>query len=131
MATPAVALAAASIILLVLAPPAAGLCDAMKDVVVEENAGQLQSNGAKEYTVVVTNTAGVPVSGIHLYCGYDFRTISRVDPDVISVVTNGDCLLQRGGAIAPGDSFTFSYTSYTRYTMDLLAATCDGVSGGI
>ncbi|CAL4993140.1 unnamed protein product [Urochloa decumbens] len=131
MAASAVTVAAASIVLLVLTPPAAGRCDAMKDVRVKENAGQAQLNGAKEYAVVVTNTAGVPVSGIHLYCGYDFHTVSPVDPDIIALVRNGDCLLRRGGAIAAGGSVTFSYTSYTRYSMDLLAATCNDGSGGI
>ncbi|CAN6372040.1 unnamed protein product [Urochloa humidicola] len=131
MAASAAAVAAAAIILLVLAPPAAGRCDPTKDVVVKENAGQEQLNGAKEYTVVVTNKAGVPVSGIHLYCGYDFHTLSPVDPDVISLVKNGDCLLLRGSAIAPGTSVTFSYTSYTRYTMEIRAATCNDGSSGI
>ncbi|CAO2141748.1 unnamed protein product [Urochloa humidicola] len=131
MAASHTAVAAAAIILLVLTPPAAGRCDATKDVVVKENAGQEQLNGAKEYTVVVTNKAGVPVSGIHLYCGYDFHTVSPVDPDIISLVKNGDCLLLRGGAIAPGGSVSFSYTSYTRYSMVILAASCNGGSGGI
>lgn len=121
--------AASIVVVLVLVPPAAGGCDAMKDVVVREDAGHLQSNRAKKYTVVVTNTAGVPVSGIHLYCGYNFRTFSGVDAKVIVLVKHGDCVLLGGGAIAPGGNVTFKYVNYIRYDMKLLAATCDDGGG--
>ena len=46
--------------------------------------------------------------------------------DVIAEVAHGDCLLVGGGSVAPGGTVSFNYTSYIRYAMTLLAATCDG-----
>lgn len=109
------ALAAAIVVLLVVlvTPAEAGGCDAMKDVVVNQDLGQQrQLSGAQEFTVKVSNQADVPVSGIHLWCGYSFRTFFPVDPAVIAIANHGDCLLVGGAAIAPGGSVTFTYTSY-------------------
>ena len=108
---------------------AAGLadlqCDAMRDVVVTQSAGHRQSNRAKKFAVEVANRGGGAVSGIHLMCGYSFRTVWPVSPDVITEVAHGDCLLGDGGSVAPRGSVSFNYTSYVRYDMTLLTATCD------
>ena len=81
---------------------------------------------AKKFAVEVANRGGAAVSGIHLMCGYSFRTVWPVSPDVIAEVAHGDCLLVGGGSVAPGGTVSFNYTSYVRYAMTLLAATCDG-----
>ncbi|KAF8736413.1 hypothetical protein HU200_014348 [Digitaria exilis] len=129
MALAAATMAAASIVVFLLvlmtAPASAGGCDAMNDVVVHQDTGNRHSSGPTEFTVKVSNDARVPVSGIHLWCGYSFRTVTPVDPAVVSLVKHGDCLLNDGGAISPGGSVSFAYTSYIRYDMKLLAATCD------
>jgi len=130
-------LVAAAMILLAPPPPAAASaalpvqqCDAMRDVVVTQSAGHRQSNRAKKFAVEVANRGGGAVSGIHLMCGYSFRTVWPVNPDVISKVGHGDCLLVGGGSVTPGATVSFNYTSYVRYDMTLLAATCDGGGGG-
>ena len=126
-------LVAAAMILLAPPPQAAASaalpvqqCDAMRDVVVTQSAGHRQSNRAKKFAVEVANRGGAAVSGIHLMCGYSFRTVWPVSPDVIAEVAHGDCLLVGGGSVAPGGTVSFNYTSYVRYAMTLLAATCDG-----
>ena len=100
---------------------AAGLvdlhCDAMWDVVVNQSAGHRQSNRAKKFAVEVANRGGGAVSGIHLMCGYSFRTVWPVSPDVIAEVAHSDCLLVGGGSVAPGGTVSFNYTSYVRYDM--------------
>ncbi|KAF8694305.1 hypothetical protein HU200_038446 [Digitaria exilis] len=129
MALAAATMASASIVVFLLvlmtAPASAGVCDAMNDVVVHQDTGNRNSSGPTEFTVKVSNDARVPVSGIHLWCSYSFRTVTPVDPAVVSLVKHGDCLLNGGGAISPGGSVSFAYTSYIRYDMKLLAATCD------
>ncbi|OQU83472.1 TPD1 protein homolog 1A-like [Sorghum bicolor] len=120
----------ASVVVLLVAPaPAAaadGECDPLRDVVVKETAGGIQLDGAKKYGVTVVNQAGAAaVSGVHLACGYDFRHVDDdVDPRVLVQVAHGDCLLLGGGAIAPGRNVSFAYTSYVRYDMHVIAATC-------
>ncbi|XP_034591665.1 TPD1 protein homolog 1A-like [Setaria viridis] len=100
----------------------------MRDVVVTQDEGHRQSNGAKRFAVEVANRGGDAVSGIHLMCGYNFRTVRPVDTDVIVEVGHGNCLLIDGGSIAPGGTVSFGYTSYVRYDMTLLATTYDGGS---
>jgi len=115
----------ASVVVLLVAP-ADGECDPLRDVVVKETAGDIQLDGAKKYGVTVVNQAGAAaVSGVHLACGYDFRHVDDdVDPRVLVQVAHGDCLLLGGGAIAPGRNVSFAYTSYVRYDMHVIAATC-------
>lgn len=122
--TVAAVLVMASVVVLLVAP-ADGQCDLLRDVVVKESAGDIQLDGAKKYGVTVCNQAGAAVSGVHLACGYDFRHVDDdVDPSVLVQVAHGDCLLVRGGAIAPGGNVSFAYTSYVRYDMHVIAATC-------
>jgi len=115
--TAAAVLVAAAILLAPAVASAAGLadlqCDAMRDVVVTQSAGHRQSNHAKKFAVEVANRGGAAVSGIHLMCGYSFRTVWPVSPDVIAEVAHGDCLLVGGGSVAPGGTVSFNYTSYT------------------
>ncbi|KAL6659644.1 hypothetical protein ACP70R_002473 [Stipagrostis hirtigluma subsp. patula] len=107
-----------------VAPEDAGKCDGTKDLYVNQTAGYLRSDGAKEYGVVVTNQAAVPVTGIHLMCGYKFRSLLPVDPAVLVQVDHGDCLLAGGRAIPPGGNVSFAYAGYVRYDMSVVAATC-------
>ncbi|PUZ44955.1 hypothetical protein GQ55_8G181400 [Panicum hallii var. hallii] len=132
-ATMATAVLVAALMLLAPPPPASAVgplhqCDAMRDVVVTQSVGHRQSNGAKKFAVEVANRGGDAVSGIHLMCGYSFRTVWPVDPGIIVEVGHGDCLLVGGGSVAPGGTVSFNYTNYVRYDMTLLAATCDGGS---
>jgi hypothetical protein len=98
----------------------------MWDIVVTQDTGHCQSDKSKRFTVEVANRGGDAVSGVHLMCGYNFRSVRPVDPDVIVEVGHGDCLLIDGGSIAPGGTVSFGYKSYVRYNMTLLTATCDG-----
>lgn len=112
-----------STLLVLLTPPACGT--SVCGIRVDETAGQEQSDGTKLYDVTVTNQGSIPVRDVRLYCGFRFRPVRGVDQNVLVQVKPGDsCLLVNGSAITPGAKVSFAYTSYIRYTMDIVSASC-------
>lgn len=131
--TAAMVLVVAIALTLLLTVPAASAarhtpqrCDPPRDVRVNQTTGAPQLDGTKLYDVTVTNEWREPLWDVHLNCGYRFRPLRAVDPDLLVRVGPADCLLIDGGAIAPGGHVSFSYLGYVRYTMDVVGATCAG-----
>ncbi|KAL6642671.1 hypothetical protein ACP70R_020852 [Stipagrostis hirtigluma subsp. patula] len=103
--------------------------DCSEEVVqVSQQSGGFLPDGIPSYSVTITNTClACTVSEVHVSCG-EFASTVLVDPGDFQRLAYGDCLVNGGGPMGPGDTVSFEYANSFQYPMDVASVSCGGNS---
>ncbi|KAF3320003.1 TPD1 protein [Carex littledalei] len=96
------------------------------DVVVYQGATAPLPTGIPTYTVQILNMcmSGCVMSHIHLSCGW-FSSARLINPSVFRRLRYGDCLVNDGGPLSPGQSLSFQYANTYQYQLEVSSVVCN------
>ena len=77
------------------------------------------------YSVTIANTClHCTVRDVHISCGEFGQAQLVVAPADFRRVAVGDCLVRGGGALGPGESVSFRYSSLFQYHLHVASVSC-------
>ncbi|KAL4196047.1 hypothetical protein AMTRI_Chr04g244080 [Amborella trichopoda] len=95
----------------------------LKSISVNQHASGYNYGSLPQYTVHVANLSFQTVTNVHLNCG-NFSSATKINPSIFKRLQPGDCLVNGGGAIKPGEIVAFDYTNILPYSLSLSTADC-------
>ncbi|KAJ6408516.1 hypothetical protein OIU84_011771 [Salix udensis] len=82
-------------------------------------------NGIPSYTVQILNVcvSGCSISNIHVSCGW-FSSARLISPRVFRRIYYGDCLVNDGEPLGPGEALSFQYANSFLYPLSVSSVDC-------
>lgn len=95
------------------------------DIVIFQGQTAPLPDGIPAYSVQILNSgvSGCSISNIHVSCGW-FSSVRLINPSVFKRIDYGDCLVNDGEPLGPGQTLYFQYANSFRYPLSVSSVVC-------
>ena len=95
------------------------------DIVIFQGSTAPLPNGIPAFIVQILNVcvSGCSISNIHISCGW-FSSTQLINPRVFRRLYYGDCLVNNGEALGPGETLSFQYANTFLYPLSVSSVQC-------